>query len=151
MTKTKRFKRQVGDVIEIPLGDNRYGYGRILEDPLYAFYDVSTERHLAVEEVVGLPILFKIWVRDEAVKNQIWKIIGNKPLQSDLLEVPKFFKKDPINKKLSIYWKGKEVSASKEECAGLECAAVWDAEHVEDRLRDHFAGKPNRWVESMRP
>jgi hypothetical protein len=27
---------------------------------------------------------------------------------------------------------------------------VWAAEHVEDRLRDHYAGRPNQWVESLR-
>ena len=28
-------------------------------------------------------------------------------------------------------------------------AAVWDPQHVEDRLRDHFAGLPNKWVQSL--
>lgn len=27
---------------------------------------------------------------------------------------------------------------------------VWSPEHVEDRLRDHFAGRPNKWEESLR-
>ena len=29
--------------------------------------------------------------------------------------------------------------------------AVWEPAHVEDRLRDHYAGAPNKWVESLRP
>jgi len=33
---------------------------------------------------------------------------------------------------------------------GLERAAVWGPSHVEDRLRDHYAGRKNKWVESLR-
>lgn len=43
-----------------------------------------------------------------------------------------------------------ENPATPEECAVLERAAVWDPGHVEDRLRDHFAGQSNKWVESLR-
>ncbi|WP_448115483.1 hypothetical protein [Mesorhizobium amorphae] len=32
---------------------------------------------------------------------------------------------------------------------GLECAAVWDPEHVVDRLRDPADGRPNKWVERL--
>lgn len=65
-------------------------------------------------------------------------------------------KKDPISGECSIYWtdavssKFGEIPALLEECENLEVAAVWDAHHVEDRLRDHFDGRPNEWVESMR-
>lgn len=46
--------------------------------------------------------------------------------------------------------RGGEEPASRQELEGLEVAAVWDPEHVEDRLRDHFSGRPNKWVESIR-
>jgi hypothetical protein len=32
---------------------------------------------------------------------------------------------------------------------GLDCAAVWSAFHVESRLDDHFAGRPNGWAERL--
>jgi hypothetical protein len=35
-------------------------------------------------------------------------------------------------------------------CEGLEPAAVWDATHVAERLRDHYAGQPNVYLERMR-
>lgn len=43
---------------------------------------------------------------------------------------------------------GPLVSAA--ECEGLECAAVWSPEHVEDRLRSHYAGVPCEWALSLR-
>jgi hypothetical protein len=27
---------------------------------------------------------------------------------------------------------------------------VWEPEHVEERIRDHYAGRANRWAESLR-
>lgn len=65
-------------------------------------------------------------------------------------------KKDPISGLVSIYWtdpvSGRfgETPASLQECENLEPAAAWDPGHVEDRLRDHFDGRPNEWVESLR-
>jgi len=55
-----------------------------------------------------------------------------------------------IQSAFQIYLAGHIRQASRAECEGLERCAVWEPEHVEDRLRDHFAGKPNVWVESLR-
>jgi hypothetical protein len=148
----KRYRRKVGDVVRIPLANNRCGYARVLEDPLYAYYDFFDSAAPSVKEILEKPVLFKVWTRDQfAIKEGRWQIIGNEPLEVELLEIPRFFKVDPISKKLSIYWKGTEKPATRAECDSLECAAVWDTEHIEDRLNDHLAGKPNTWVESMKP
>ena len=37
--KITRFKRKEGDIILIKLSDITFGYGRVLNDPLFAFYD----------------------------------------------------------------------------------------------------------------
>jgi hypothetical protein len=80
-----------------------------------------------------------------------WEIIGNSPLDKDLQETPYFFKQDSIDKnKISLYKKGEEIPALPEECVNLERAAVWEPGHVEDRLRDYFLNKPNKWVESLK-
>jgi hypothetical protein len=148
----KRQKRTVGDFVKIKLDECHHAYARVLEKALFAFYDAFTDKGLSLEEIKARPILFKIWVMNVAVTSGRWEIIGNAPLEKNLLEQPYFFKKDPLSpKSLSIYHEGNERPATLEECKNLECAAVWDAEHVEDRLRDHYAGKSNKWVESMRP
>ncbi len=67
-----------------------------------------------------------------------------------------FCKQDIVSGKLYIYQEVPELAplyerpATTGECIGLEAAAVWEAEHVEDRLRDHFAGQLNKWVEQLR-
>jgi hypothetical protein len=146
----KRQKTKVGAFVKIPLGDGTHSYGRILTTPLFAFYDVKTNQDLAVADIQSKPILFKVWIMRRAVASGRWEIIGFAPLEDELREEPRSFKQDTINGKITIYHHGKETAATREECEGLECAAVWDAEHVEDRLRDHYLGKPNKWVESMK-
>ena len=146
----KKQKRVMGDFVKIKLDEKQHTYARVLAGPLFAFYDALTDKELSLEQIKARPTLFKIWVMNRAVTTSRWEIVGNAPLEKELLEEPYFFKKDALNpQKLSLYHEGKERPATLEECKNLECAAVWDAEHVEDRLRDHYAGKSNKWLESM--
>lgn len=149
MLDFRRQRRQLGGVVAIPLDENEFAFGRILAKPLIAFYDFKTDQVPPIQDVLQKPILFKIWVMSSAITRGRWPIVGISPLEDKLLESPYFFKSDPISKELSIYRDGKEVPATYEECVGLECAAVWSAHHVEDRLRDHFKGGKNMWAESL--
>jgi hypothetical protein len=151
MKSRKRFKKQEGDLVKIELGGGWHAYGRVLPNPLFAFYDLRTKEDLSFDQIKDRAILFKIWVMDRAVISGRWKILRNYPLEQHLRAVPTFFKQDPINyQAFSIYRNGEDRPASRAECSGLERAAVWDPEHVEDRLRDYYAEKPNKWVESMK-
>ncbi|HEY0158466.1 MAG TPA: hypothetical protein VGF28_14380 [Thermoanaerobaculia bacterium] len=87
---------------------------------------------------------------NRAITSGRWKVLGHVPLDEPLQREPAFFKQDPLSGELTLYRSGTEYPASAEECQELERAAVWDPEHVEDRLRDHFDGRSNRWVESLR-
>jgi len=156
MSVQKRTRRTIGQVVEIELGEGLKAYGRVLEEPLFAFYDKQAREGASppLAEVVGWPVAFKIWVMNHAVTKGRWKVVGSLPLPADMQVRPDFFKQDAMNGGLSIYdydaAPSYERPATLAECEPLECAAVWDPEHVEDRLRDHFAGRPNKWVESLR-
>ncbi len=154
MVKNIRFKRKEGDIILIKLSDSSFGYGRVLIDPLVAFYDLNTSQPLLdIEQITAKNILFKVWVMKHAITSGRWEVIGNKSLEDALVSSPLFFKQDILSKELSIYnlTTGQEIDASYEECKNLERAAVWEPEHVEDRLEDLFEGKSNKWVESLKP
>ncbi|QIF04269.1 Imm26 family immunity protein [Roseimicrobium sp. ORNL1] len=105
---------------------------------------------VGVSAVLESTVVFKIWVMNKATRSGRWPVIGHIPLSDELLKPVAFAKQDVISKAFCIHVGGKEVPASIEECRNLECAAVWSAEHVEDRLQDHFEGQPNKRVESMR-
>ena len=87
---------------------------------------------------------------DRATRSGRWPIVGRAELAtvSDL-DATVIFRQDKISAYESST--GTETPLTFEEADRLECAAVWDPEHVEDRLRDYFSGVPNKWWASMRP
>ncbi len=136
-------KNKIGDVFQIDLSDGRLVFGRVLPNT-WAFYDyvISSDDELDIEKVVSSIIVFKIWVSEFALEKNIWKIVGNIPLDENLKGTVEFYKQDPINNKV---WKtltgAEEIPTSIEECLELEVAAVWDPEHVLERLDCLFTGK----------
>ncbi len=145
----RRARRKVGDILKIDLGDGTFSFGRVLPEPLVAFYDSRSSIEPEIEEILSAKIAFKIWVMNLAITSGRWAVIGSLPLEEHLKAPPMFFKQDPVNGELTVYHLAVETPATREECEGLERAAVWSPEHVEDRLRDFYAKAPNRWVESL--
>ncbi|NML34256.1 immunity 26/phosphotriesterase HocA family protein [Paraburkholderia antibiotica] len=145
-----RGRGKVGDVVKIDLGNGRFGYGRVLPEPLMAFYDLQSTEAMKADVVTGSSVLFMIGVMYRAIKSDRWEVVGNIPLEEPLKAEPRFFVYDMLAKRFSIYHGGKITPSSREDCIGLESAAGWEAEHIEDRLCDHFAGVPNKWVESLK-
>ena len=149
-TRTKAPKRVVGDIVKIPLGDGWHSYARVLPEASYAFYDTRVNGDDTFEEIIARPILFFAAVMGYAIKKSRWPIVGHVPSEDQLKAPPRFIQ-DALNKdRFEVYEDGKIRPSTRAECAGLECAAVWDPEHVEDRLRDHYAGRKNKWVESLK-
>lgn len=150
----KRQQRTIGAVVRIDLGNGYYCFARILEHSTFAFYDyLSKEKETEISLIISKPILFILAVYNDIITHGRWEKIGKYELEKELLTLPLEFIQDPINlSKFSLYNPntGEMIDAKKEDCYGLECAAVWDAEHVEDRIRDHYAGKPNIWLEQLK-
>jgi hypothetical protein len=155
-----RENRAPGRVVRIDLGEGRCAYGRQLLGPSVEFYNRLGKTCETVDllDVVASPIAFTIWVMKYAFRRHGgWELLDVVPLtDEERAMVDRWAKQDVISGTLSICWSDHvsgtfgETPASVQECEGLEVAAVWDPQHVEDRLRDHFDGQPNRWVESIR-
>lgn len=154
MEKTKKTRRREGDVLKIELGDGRHSYAQVAAEPLVVFFNGAYSENLALEQVVGLPVLFRLWVMNHAITRGIWPVIGTQALFPENKQEPFFFKQDAFTGSLALHhssfantnW---ERPATFSECKGLEHAAVWEPEHVLDRLQDHYAGRSNKWVESL--
>lgn len=152
----KRRRVKIGDIFAIDLGGNKYGYGRLLKSPLMEFYDFQSNgiaEDLSI--ILNNDTIFKVWVMKYAFKSEKWHYIGNVELKNKLEERVLFFKQDHFDYTFSIYYsennQGIEIPGTYEDVKNLERAAVWDAKHVEDRLRDYFNGVPNVWVEQLKP
>lgn len=140
-----------GNVVEIKL-PGAWAYAKVIRFPLMAFYAARTEKIADLSALQGERFSFRIWVMKYAVGKKGWPLIGNLPVSAEESTEPWFFKKDSISGRITKYRgsTGEEISATVADCAGLECAAGWDPVHVESRLLDEFAGRPNVWVESMK-
>lgn len=147
----KRQKYIEGAILKIQFTPSTHTYARLLRSPILAFYDSISTVDIPIESIITRPVLFKIAVMRKAITSGRWSQIGVVPLDASLLVPPTFFRQDGLNpNKLFLHTAGIERPATREECVHLERAAVWEAEHVEERLRDYYAGRPNRWVESLR-
>ena len=154
MTKRRSVRSSVGDVVAVPLGDGvRTGFGLLLNNPLVAFHDVCAKGRdfPSLDAIVRSPVAFKIWTMRAPIRDGSWPILGRVEVPAGLLVPTWFFKKDPISGKITIGRNGaEELEPEPGRAQTLERAAVWSASHVVDRLRDHFDGRPNKWVESLR-
>ena len=153
--KQKRVRRKVGDIVLIDLGSSRHAYAQVADEPLVIFFEGTFDEEIVVERIPSLPIAFKLWVSNQAITKGTWPVIGSRPLLPENAEEPFFYKQDGITGRLSLYHSAfaatnYERPTSLQECQHLECAAVWEPEHVVDRLKDHAAHRLNRWVESLR-
>jgi len=149
----KKSLRKVGDVVQVPLGDGTYGFGLLLDEPLMAFFDLRlASGNPTPEQLAASRILFRVWVMNYAVTDGVWPVVGSMALPEEVLAPPEFFQKDMLNGRFYIWphGGGDRRPATYEEVKDLECAAVWEAHHVESRLRDWFEGRPNGMTERFR-
>ena len=152
-SKTKRQKWKCGAVVKIRLGDWSHSYGQMLHEPEYAFFHIRTTDDIAAEDVVRNQLIFRLWVMRYAHSTGRWLKIGDAPVAPALQQPVLRFNQDPLKpEQIRLTYDGCEGPLGTiKDCENLECAAVWDPEHVEDRIRDHFAGVPNKWLLSLRP
>jgi hypothetical protein len=150
-----RYKFVPGTVIRIPLDGGVHVYARQLEiSPFLAFYDCRTDiADPELAEIVNSPVLFVLAADDlVAVKDGRWTIIGSVALAAAPVRIPLRFMQSIGNpsKLRVIDAYGLITPATWDEVQGLERAAVWHAEHVIERLNDHYAGRPNIEVEQLK-
>jgi hypothetical protein len=129
---TQRIK--VGDVLAIPLPDGRFAFCRVLKDAAIGVYD-----DLAATKDAPPPLdtnySFVVGVYRDVLTSGEWPRVLREPFaHEEDAWPPPFVVRDVISGDVSIYHKGIMRPASAEECQGLEPAAVWEKEHILDRI-----------------
>lgn len=151
--KTRKTLRE-GDVVQIPLPGGGVAFGRALPSPDLQFHAPIASTSASIDEILAAPVLFRVSVAKYATSTGRWPIIGSVPLDASLQAPVRYFREDALSGELFVFtadgksWS--EQPATLDECQGLERLAVWDPEHVESRIEDQLAGRPNKWVESLR-
>jgi len=151
----KRQKITEGSIVEISINNEYYVYAQILNKGLgYAFFDFRSKEKLKnLEILTGCSVLFIVSIYAHVITQGEWLKIGKLPIRKDLETLPFKFIQDRHNSKyLRLYNPntGEISKASKMDCVNLERAAVWDSNHVEDRIRDYYLGVPNVWLENQK-
>jgi hypothetical protein len=142
----------IGSILEIKICDY-YCYAQILGKASYAFFDFKSLNRLTdLTLLESSPVLFILSVYNDVVTEGKWVKVGKIEIRKDLKVLPMQFIQDPLNsEKFELYDPntGKIIPTTKENVQGLECAAVWEAEHVESRIKDYYKGFPNKWVKQL--
>jgi hypothetical protein len=158
--KQKRTRLKIGQVFRVDLKDGYYAFGQVIREMNWAFFDLHTkDPNPPLGTIVSSPVLFKIGVYTNVIKHKIWEVIGICPPREELLKEENTYMYDALLRSYIIFKPiiggapgiCERVPAIWEECKNLEREAVWPAGSVEQRLRDHFAGRPNWDLESNKP
>ncbi len=101
-----------------------------------------------------LPLLFKLWIYRDVVSKGYWIKFGTADVRPDIALEDQYYKQDPISGGLYLHHSkfsdtDYERPASLHECEGLECAAVWEAGYVEERLQAYYSGGDDKWSRSL--
>ena len=147
-------KDEVGSILKIGLANNNYGLARVIGGGFIEFYDIAfTDEQLkeVVNSLTQHKVIFTLSVHKSWIKNSGWELIGNS--NDHIPPPPKQFMQNFANLgDIKIITPEGVTSGTKEEVEkqGIERVAVWEDNHIEDRLQDYFSGTPNRWLEQLR-
>ena len=141
-----------GTILRVDLDDQWHTYARILARvPMVAFYDCRVDAPIEnLQAIIKHPVLFVLAVGVRAHKG-LWPKIGHVPLEAAPIPIPPQFMQDIGTGQCQIVDEAFNARpVTPEECVGLERVAVWDATHVTERLRNHYAGRQNAHLEYMK-
>ncbi len=147
----RKQRRKPGSFFRINLADGSFGYARSLESPYSAFYKHRTSiPDSDLDLIASSPILFKTAVRHLALDS--WELIGWRELEAPLTQPLVRFTQDVGNfRRCTIFdTVGNERTAEPQDCVGLERAAVWEQDSIEERLLDALMDRPNADEERLR-
>ena len=149
LTTNRKQKVVVGGVFEIQIDNEYFVYGQILPHSECAIFDYKSVKPLVD---VGLlnkaQLMFVVGFYNYIIRDRIWPVVGKLPIREDLQSPPPYYIYDKATNKFNLYDNktGLTKPATKEEVKGLECAAVWDANHIVDRIRSHYLNVPCVWL-----
>lgn len=145
----KRQKETIGSILEIDLKNGNYAYAQILKNG-FVFFDFLSKESLNEFSILeNCKILFIIVVYKDIVTRGHWLKVGKLPIKKEFEVLPMKFVQDGIHKdRFELYDPntGETISTNKDACKGLERSSIWDAHHVEDRIRDYYNGVPCKWL-----
>jgi hypothetical protein len=104
MIMAKRIKYKIGDVFTFELERGLKAVGKVIKKDVetvfigvYKIKPFNNNRDINLHNLVGENFLTMMWSYDTALKNGMWEIIGNIPVEEDF-EMPYFSTDDGVGK-----------------------------------------------------
>jgi len=133
-----------GAYFAIPLSSG-YGFARVISQGLIGVYDLRIDHLVDPARLDEAPVLFFCLVHGEMLVTGDWPVIGVAPLEARFNEPIKFagFSRTPGRAAISVVNRREYIPVAEEaELAGLEWARSYQRHMVEQRIENHFAGRP---------
>jgi hypothetical protein len=148
----KGIRQKPGQFLKIPLGDGTFAYCQMVSKTDHAFFDYRDDGvSPIIEKILQSKMIFKCTVDSYVINKGYWEIIDRLPVKEEHLIDQDLFSYNSFTNTYQIFKDGiGDVPATWEEVQNLEVFASWGYYSVEQRLRDHFAGRPNHDVECFR-
>ena len=88
-------KINIGDIFIIPLKENRYGYGQVVEfgafyQTMIAFDFITHEKVSNIQEILSKDIVFFIRTNTAFIEKGYWNVLGSAELPANL-NMPKYY------------------------------------------------------------
>ena len=143
LNKAKKQKIKLGDIFEIKLPDGKKAYGRLYKEYTLAIYNQICDD---ISELKEDNYRFFVGVYKDVLQDGIWPIVANREFESDNdAWPPPQCVVDAITGIGSLYYKGKIMPCSYEECKDLEVVSAWDRDQIIDRIMGI-----DKWEKSIR-
>ena len=139
----------VGDVFRIKLESGYWGFGIVAVGMDCAFFDFRDKNSPSIDEIVCKPVAFRVFVAWDSFKNKSWEWIGRAPVQGALAEPKEYWHQSIGSNDIFRVKAGAYTLSTEADILGLEQYSIWFDAHVESRLNDHFAGRPNAIHQAM--
>jgi hypothetical protein len=145
----KRREIELGSVFEIDLGSLGKTYAVRAAGNDVAFFDYLGNEAPAPELLAAKKVLFRMNVASDELASGKWPIVGSMALTEALAQPGAYWNQPVGSNDVFIYRDGNFQPASREDVQGLEPLVVWFQMHAEQRLKDHFEGRPNKAIAYM--
>ncbi|RYZ65960.1 MAG: hypothetical protein EOP09_13435 [Proteobacteria bacterium] len=151
-TRTNRAKS--GDFVRVPINEECWSCGRVVDDGTVAIYDIITMQERMVSEIVSSPILFRVPMMRFAFNGKEWLVVEHLPLEEELQAPAEFLAmrtwQNNKGKFYAVTMLSSKYMISYEQTKKLELLAIYEPVHVQQRLQLYIEGKPDPETELTR-
>jgi hypothetical protein len=151
MAKRARKRREIapGTIFEIDLGSIGRTYAVRSAGNDVAFFDHLSHEVPLPELLASKNILFRLNVAHDELVSRHWPVVGHITLPETLAQPAAYWNQPVGSNDVFIYRQGTFQPAAHDDVRELEPLVTWFQSHAEQRLKDHFEGRPNKAIQYL--